>query len=127
MKVISIFALVSVVLFALNFNNDFPFDKSKLQNYDEKSSLDSFVGVIKNQVWISSKKLSQEELRILVLSKYEFKVIGYHKIFGLLVEFDESDKNQLQILSNIKALDSIDNVYNRVYEGKHSADIMPNN
>ena len=73
----------------------------------------------------SIKKLSQNELEILVLSKYKFKIIAYKKVYGLLVEIDEKDKEQLSIIEEIKSLDIIDNVYNRVYEGNSAFKTYP--
>ena len=41
------------------------------------------------------------------------------------VEIDEKDKEQLSILEEIKSLDIIDNVYNRVYEGNSAFKTYP--
>ncbi|MCK5111870.1 MAG: hypothetical protein KAQ94_10150 [Arcobacteraceae bacterium] len=116
---------LSTLLLASSFNDDFPFDKTKLENYDKKTDINSFFGVIKNQIWIASKKLSQKELEDLVLNQYNFKIIGYNKVYGLLIQFDETDQTQLQIIKDIRTMNNIDNVYNRVYEGSRAFKVMP--
>jgi hypothetical protein len=122
-KILSFLVIGVLVLFA--FNDDFPFDKSKIQGYDGKEDIQKIVAPIINQVWVASKKLSKEELEKLVLSKYKFQVIGYEKVYGLLIQFDETNKHQLEILEELKSDKNIDNVYNRVYEGSKGFNLMP--
>lgn len=124
MKIFSLFIISSLILFAIN-NSEFPFDKSKVKGYDGTNDLSKIVAPIVNQVWIASKKLSKGELKRLVLSKYQFKIVGYKRVYGLLIQIDENDKNQLKILEELKTTNGIDNVYNRVYEGNRGFNLMP--
>jgi len=101
-----ILVFISMTLF-------FTFTYSKEFIYDKRN----IVAPIKDQVWIASKKLSEKELRKLVLFQYPFKIITYKKVYGLLVKIDENNKKQLEILEILKKTPNIDNVYNRVYEG----------
>jgi|GEM_PF-5034533 len=114
----------SILLYGASVD-EIPFDKSKVDGYDTTVDINHIVTPIKNQVWIASKKLSQNELETLVLNKYKFKIIAYKKVYGLLVEIDEEDKEQLSILEEIRLLDTIDNVYNRVYEGNSAFKTYP--
>ncbi len=117
MKKLLVLLIFSVFLFSSN-SYELPFDKSKLNNYDAQSDLTNYVGSIKNQVWIYSKTLSEIQLKDKIFNLYKFKIIGFDKLYGLLIEFDETDKYQLEIVNKIKYLDDIDNVFHRVYEGK---------
>ena len=107
-------------------NHNIPFEKTKLKNYYEGIDLSKYIGIIKNQIWIASKSLTKEELSKIVLKDYSFRVLGYRKISGLLIEFNEINKEQLKIIENIKTTKGIDNVYNRVYEGQNVFELIEN-
>ena len=117
MKKLLLLLIFSSCLFSSSKYN-LPFDKTKLSNYNGKNDLTNYIGIIKNQVWIYSKTLSQNQLKNKILELYKFDVIGFDKLYGMLIQFDNTDKNQLDIIDNIKYLNGIDNVFNRVYEGK---------
>jgi len=126
LKSVGLILVLGALLFAFN-SDDLPFDKSKIKGNDGIRDISNLVAPIVNQIWIASKKLSQKELTTLVLSKYQFKTIGYKRIYGLLIEIDENNKKQLQILEEIKLIKDIDNVYNRVYEGHKGFELIQGN
>ena len=123
MRVVLLGLLNFLFLFAMN-NHNIPFEKSKLKNYNENMNLSTHIGIIENQLWIASKNLSEDEVRNIVLQYYPFKVLMYKEIHGLLIEYDETNKQQLQIIKNITNTKGIDNVYNRVYEGQNSLKVL---
>jgi hypothetical protein len=117
------FLFFIVGLYAFNIHA-YPFDKEKLANYNTNTDLKSHIGPITNQIWIASKKLSKSQLESLVKKDSDFTIIGYHKIYGLLIEFDDTDTKQKQIIEKFKTYPGIDNVYNRVFEGHNAPQLM---
>lgn len=120
------FILIFLTVTFLNAlgTNHYPFDKTKLSNYTPDIDLQTYVGSIKNQVWIASKKFNRSQLEKLVKKEYHFKIIGYYKVYGLLIEYDDMNKKQQKVIERIKTLKGVDNVFNRVYEGHNAPDIM---
>ncbi len=113
--------LLFLIVFSLSLicsdRFDLPFDETKLENYDGKSDLSNYIGMIQNQVWIYSKKLSKDELEDKILSMYQFKIVTYDDTYGLLVEYDNNDIVQVEIIEKIKNMENIDNVFHRVFRG----------
>ncbi len=122
MKILLLLIVCSLYLFSSNRDN-LPFDVTKLNNYNAKSDLKGSIGIIKNQVWIYSKSLSREQLENKILNLCEFQIISFDKLYGLLIQFDETNKEHLKIIEKIKYLKGIDDVFNRVYEGKNSFEL----
>lgn len=116
MKHIFVLFIFIVNLYSSSVDN-YPFDKNKLDKPIDKSNTKSYVGIIKNQVWIYSKTLQKEKLKNLVLKMYDVKIVGYDKTYGLLIEFDDNIINPKQLIDKLSVVKNIDNVFHRVYIG----------
>jgi hypothetical protein len=124
MKIFTIFVITISFLFAFGTNH-FPFDKTKLSNYHKDMDLSNYIGIVSNQIWVTSKKLSKENLELFIKKKYNVKIVTYHKIYGLLIEFNYNTNEQIKdIIEQLKKNPKLDNVYYRVYDGKNSAQII---
>ncbi|MFT7150805.1 MAG: hypothetical protein ACI82Q_002680 [Nonlabens sp.] len=93
------------------------FNQAKIDGNDGSVNLDELIGAIKNQSWIYSASLTENELQNIVSSYSEFTVIGFDAIEGLLIEYDETDISTKEFLELIKLEEGISSVENRIYEG----------
>lgn len=122
-----ILALLLICFTLTLFSKDFySFDKTKLQNYSENMDLSNYIGIIKNQIWIYSKELNENQLKNLLNKEYDFLYKGYNKVYGLLVEFDDTKIDSKKLLKKLKNIKKIDNAYFRVYEGSNSYKMYSN-
>jgi hypothetical protein len=96
----------------------FPFDPAKVEGLTDVSKLETIIGRIKNQSWIRSASLSESELRTLVTLYSELTVIGYEKVRGLLIQYDERDLVALDRLAALEFLPGVGGVFPRMHQGK---------
>jgi hypothetical protein len=102
-------------------NSIFPFDESKVTGNNSSNSIDELIGVIKNQSWVNSSSFSEFELRAVVDKYTSFTVIGYDFIFGLLIEYDDTNLAVKEDLEELKFESGISSVHNRLFEGKSAS------
>ncbi|NOQ30372.1 MAG: hypothetical protein GQ570_04520 [Helicobacteraceae bacterium] len=121
MKKIVLLLLATLLLIA----QEYPFDMSKLKFFNKNDDISRHSGPVSNQVWISSNTLNNQDLKDLILSKYNFKIYGFDKIFGWLVEFNDNDIDQMKIIESFKINNNINEVINRLYQGSNSKQLMP--
>ena len=96
----------------------YPYDLSKVTNPYNKD-LNESVGVVKNQVYIFSSTLKEQDLRAIVANYRTLTVLGYEAPFGLLVQFDDTSSVALQDIENIRKTPGIVDVFNNVHQGKN--------
>ncbi len=96
----------------------FAFDESKIEGNDDLVNIDEIIGIIKNQSWVRSSSLTENQLRELVASYSFFTVIGYDSILGLLIEYDETDIVVTEALEKLKNEKGVSGVNNRVHRGE---------
>lgn len=94
-----------------------PYDLSKVTNPYNKD-LNKSVGIVKNQVYIFSTTLKEQDLRAIVASYPTLTVLGYEPI-GLLVQFDDMNPAALQDIESIRRMPGIVDIFNRVHQGKN--------
>lgn len=95
----------------------FAFDSSQLAGFDGSVPLESFIGVVENQAWVSSWSLNQSELESIVSQYTAFNIIGYSQYQGLLVEFEPSQMAALEALEELRLEQGVAGVNQRVYVG----------
>jgi len=85
--------------------NSLPYDDSKKKG---------LTGLVENQVFISSSILTEKQL-IEIVNQYDFfSVVGYDPAQGLLVEYDNKNKDCLTAIENLKLKKGIKNVLPRM-------------
>lgn len=101
-----------------NTNGDIKFDPENVVIQNKNIPISQGVGYIKNQKWITSKKLTKEELTKIVSTYKDLKIIAYSQLRdGLLVEYDESNINIDSIFLSISQDKRIDGIYYQSYTG----------
>ncbi len=90
----------------------FTFDEKQIEGNDGSKDIETLQGVIKNQYWVYSRSLSENEIRNIVSKYSSFSIKGWNTINGLLIEID--DKKSIELLKFIKGIASVDK---RAYAG----------
>ncbi|MBF0204258.1 MAG: S8 family serine peptidase [Desulfamplus sp.] len=89
----------------------FEFDESQIEGNDGTQNIENLLGAIKNQYWVFSTKLTEQEVRQIV-SKYPSIIPKeWHKTHGLLIEvnlLDSQYKESLNLLGLEKGIISVD-------------------
>ncbi|MFK7965472.1 MAG: S8 family serine peptidase [Burkholderiaceae bacterium] len=103
----------------VNFYIDprFPFSANKVSLYEGTFADDSYHGRVTNQVWLYSQTLDQSRLEQLAAQYPTFQVVGYDQINGLLLQFDDSNMQNMTALGSMRLASGINSVVNRVVTG----------
>ncbi|WP_322406978.1 S8 family serine peptidase [Idiomarina sp. PL1-037] len=97
---------------------DLPFNAGKVNATDPNATADETIGVVVNQQWIKPHtSLSKAALEQRVASYDALTVVGYNKIQGMLVEYDESSIQAKEQLELLKLEKGIRGVNARTYQG----------
>ena len=94
-----------------------PFDETKLEGFDSSIELSKQAGIVLNQVWLYSKTLTQAALQSIVANYNSFNVIGFDKVRGLLLEFDDTTTQSLTDINALKSTSGVDSIDPRVFVG----------
>jgi len=97
----------------------FGFDRSKLEIDNPDQNLSEVEAVIRNQYWLYSKTLAENDLRKIAQRYHKhIRIIGYDDIEGLLIEFHR-DKDIPIFSHKLEQEKGIDSVDIRIYRGKN--------
>lgn len=113
-------ASTKVVEFKVKEN--LPFD---MGNITPPNNIEQNIGTIQNQSWVSSKTLSELEIKTIIKKYNRLIIVGYNQIYGVLIEYDKNDNKTKDQIGKLKQENGIDKVYNRIYEGKNAFEIYP--
>jgi len=101
----------------------FSFDESKIEGNDGSVNLDELISFIKNQSWVYSISLTENELKDVISNYSELTVIGFDKSEGLLVEYDETSISVKEAIEKLKLEKGVVSVEKRTFLGD-KADIL---
>lgn len=111
---------ISTKTIEFNVKENHPFS---FENITPPNNIENNIGIIENQSWVSSKVFNQKQLKQIV-SKYDkLNIINYSEIYGVLIEYDKNSFEVKEQINKLKQEYGIDDVYNRVYEGKNAFEI----
>ncbi|MGL1955833.1 MAG: hypothetical protein OCD00_00760 [Colwellia sp.] len=96
-------------------NQKFSYDKNMVE-YDNKNSS---IGIVINQSRVSSNTLNIEETKSIISEYQHLTVLGYHKVYGVLVTYDYESRDALMDLERLKLHPQIKNVRNRTHIRKN--------
>ncbi len=111
--------ILNLIIFISVLANDI--DMNNVKGYTGDSS--KLLGIIENQSWVTSKVLSEDQLKK-VIKKYDnFKIIRYDSLYGVLVEYEHLNSFVLEELEKLKQEPGIYKIFNRVYEGRNAFEV----
>lgn len=102
--------------FSISIPESLAFDPEKLHGYDPTIPLSSQAGAVINQFWVQSRTLDRMALEALIPTA-EMDILGYDKIFGLLVELDQYNPQAYQALDVLEKKPGIELVRSRKHIG----------
>jgi hypothetical protein len=109
---------------SFSINPVFEFDSSKIPSNDGTVDISEIIDEITNQSWVYSTSLSENDLRDIVSSYNVFTIVGYDSVYGLLIQYDETDISVIEALEELKMEQGISSVDARIYEGENAPKIL---
>jgi len=96
----------------------FPFDENQIEGNDGNKSIDEISGIVKNQYWVTSMILSEDELNT-IISKYSVLTsVGYDEVNGVLIESNGLEQDINEAIKSLELEQGILSVNHRVYTGE---------
>ena len=98
-------------------SDNFSFDITKVENYEDWMVVEELLGNITNQYWVEPEEwVTEIKLRKLIKRKYpQFKIKWFSDIYGLLLESKGKYDNIQEIIYNLGSEEEIKNVEHRLY------------
>lgn len=100
-----------------NVTSDIPVDETQLADFDGSIPVQEYIGVVLNQVWVSSWNLSRNDLETLLASYNALTIVDYSEVDGVLIEFNPNDVSALEAIEELKLEAGVTSVNQRAYVG----------